>query len=126
MNKKRILGTVGVAVAATIVAAPMASATGSGVNGYAKVVVQGSGLYVQDIQALSWIGTPELYGHFQITANGSTLANTIDAWWPEGSGQQLNTNEYFSNDTNICVTAWQDNGGGNYSNLGTACVLVHT
>lgn len=126
MSKKRIatvLGAVGLAGAAALTMAPAASASATGQNGDVAIWVDGSSTHVNWIRAFaSNSNSHTFYGHFQITANGVTLANSSTGYWPNGQGIVLNTNRDFADGTKLCATAWEYNG--HWFSDGIACETV--
>ena len=127
LNKKRIttvLGALGVATAATMMVASPAMADAHGHSYYAGIDVYGSGLYVDHIHAYAYEGPPTFYGHFQVTANGVTIGNTVTGYWPAGTGHDFDWKGNMADQTQVCVTAWSYTD--HWYSLGKACETIHS
>jgi hypothetical protein len=90
------------------------------------IFINGSGLYVSTMKAISYVYNYPVLEHVQLQGP-SVNYSTLDFWID--SGQYLAV--VWSANRNVtagsyCATSWEANGSGGYTNRGTDCQPVHT
>ncbi|MDP3973155.1 MAG: hypothetical protein Q8P61_09645 [Candidatus Nanopelagicales bacterium] len=94
----------------------------SGRSGQEEIVIQGTGLFVDNVVARIYTG-PTFKGHHHIyTSTGSIDKN-------QSNHNPIITltvpvSKKLPNHTQVCAEAWRDNGGGNYTLMGRPCLVV--